>query len=160
MTIDNAAKMTNFESKSLKKTFPVIYFGTLGGAAAGAMPAAQAGATKVEAVVADVKVPKASGPEAHTVAELVGKVAALKDKTVVVHAKVVKYNAGIMGKNWAHLRDGTGNAADGSNDILATTAEQVKVGDVVTFKGLLRKDKDFGAGYMYKALIEEAKLQK
>jgi len=155
VTVENATQMTNFESKSLKKTFPVIFFGTLAGAAtAGTAPAPKA------AAVADVKVAKASGPDARTVAELVSKIKELKDKSVVLHAQVVKYNAGIMGKNWVHLRDGSGSATDGSNDILATTADQVKVGDVVTFKGMLRKDKDFGSGYSYKALIEDAKLQK
>jgi hypothetical protein len=63
-----------------------------------------------------------------------------------------------MGKNWVHLRDGTGS--EGSNDILVTTQNQAKAGDVVTVKGVVRNDKDFGAGYSYKVLIEEAKLQK
>jgi len=31
---------------------------------------------------------------------------------------------------------------------------------VVTVKGTLAKDKDFGAGYLYKAIIEEAAFQK
>jgi hypothetical protein len=72
---------------------------------------------------------------------------------------VVKYNAGIMGKNWLHLRDGTGSDADSSNDILVTTSQTAKVSDVVTVKGIVRTDKDFGAGYVYKVLIEDATLQ-
>ena len=83
----------------------------------------------------------------------------LKDKPVLVRGKVVKYNAGIMGKNWVHLRDGSGSAADNTNDVLVTTANQAKVGDVVTVKGIVHTNKDFGAGYAYKVLIEEATLQ-
>jgi hypothetical protein len=73
---------------------------------------------------------------------------------------VVKYNPGIMGKNWLHLRDGSGTAAAGTNDVLVTTTEQAKVGDIVTAKGVLRTDRDFGAGYLYKAIVEEATLQR
>ena len=39
---------------------------------------------------------------ARTVAEILTKTAELKDKPVVVSGKVVKYNPGIMGKNWIH----------------------------------------------------------
>lgn len=151
VVIENAMTMNDFESKSLKKTFKTIIFGSLGGAA-GAAHAAK------PADVGDVKVSRATGANAYTVLEIVTKAKALKDKPVVVHGKIVKYNAGIMGKNWVHLRDGTGS--EGSNDILVTTQSQAKVGDVVTVKGVVRNDKDFGAGYSYKVLIEEATLQK
>lgn len=164
VTIENVMVMTNFESKALKKTFPKIVFGTLAGAgakpmgASSEMTAAHSGAPKAE-FAGDVKVPKASGPDARTVAEVMTRGAELKDKPVVVRGKVVKYNPGIMGKNWIHLRDGSGSAADKSDDVLVTTMDAAKVGDVVVVKGLVRTDKDFGAGYVYKVLIEDAKLQ-
>jgi hypothetical protein len=168
VTIENAMVMNNFESKALKKTFDKVVFGTLGTGKGGA-PQAQAGAGMaasphgmpskgVEAP--DAKVPKATGANAYTVAEIMSKPAALKDKPVAVRGKVVKYNAGIMGKNWIHLRDGSGSAADQTNDVLVTTTEEAKLGDIVTVKGVVRTDKDFGMGYSYKALVEEAKLQK
>lgn len=78
---------------------------------------------------------------------------------MLLRGKVVKYNSGIMGKNWIHLRDGTGSEADNSNDILVTSANQTKVGDVITVKGVVHTDKDFGAGYAYKVLIEDATVQ-
>jgi hypothetical protein len=65
-----------------------------------------------------------------------------------------------MGKNWVHLRDGSGAAADSSNDIIVTTADQAKVGDVVNAAGVVRTDKNFGSGYAYKVMIEDAKLKK
>jgi hypothetical protein len=107
----------------------------------------------------DAPVPKASGANARTVAEIITRSAELRDKPVVVRGKVVKYNPEIMGKNWIHLRDGSGSAAEGTNDILVTTANQTKVGDTVTVKGTVRTDKDFGSGYAYNVLIEDATLQ-
>lgn len=156
VTIENSMVMKNFESKSLKKTFPTIIFGSLGGAGpvAAAMPAA---AAKVVDTT-PIKVAKATGANARTVAEVVTKATELNGKPVRVSGKVVKYNSGIMGKNWIHLRDGTGLDADSSNDVLVTTAAETKVGAVVTVTGVVRTNKDFGAGYSYKVLIEDAKL--
>lgn len=159
VTVQNVTVMSNFESKTLKKTFPTVAFGTL----AGAQPAAAAaggGAAAKPAQTADVQVPKATGPNARTVAEIMTKPADLKDKPVLVRGKIVKYSPAIMGKNWIHLRDGSGSAAAGTNDLLVTTTEQAKVGDIVTAKGVLRTDRDFGAGYSYKAIVEEATLQR
>jgi len=174
VTIDNPMVMTNFESKALKRKFDRIVFGTVGGAVAGAPPAAggpgapsAAGATGdphggagKAAEVADVKVPKASGPDARTVAEIVGKSAQLKDKPVTVRGKAVKVNSGVMGKNWVHLRDGTGSSADRTNDLLVTTKDTVQVGDIVIAKGVVRTDVDIGSGYTYKVLVDGASLKK
>ena len=163
VTIENSMVMTNFESKGMKRTFQKIVFGNLvgGGAAApaGDMATAHSGAGKAPEVV-DVKVPKASGADARTVGEIMTKSAQMKDKNVVVRGKVVKYNAGIMGKNWIHLRDGSGAAADNTNDLLVTTTAETKVGDVVVAKGVVHLDRDFGMGYAYKVLVEDATLQK
>ena len=165
VTIENASMMYNFESKTLKKKFDKIVFGSLGGSGAAPhapgsdMAAMHAGAGK-SADVGEVKVAKATGPDARTVAEVVSKRTELKDKTVVVRGKVVKFTPEVMGKNWIHLRDGTGNAADGSNDIVVTTKDETQLGAVVLVKGVVHTDKDLGSGYSYKVLIEEATLQK
>ena len=106
------------------------------------------------------KLPKATGPDARTVEEVVKGKAALKDKPVLVNAQVVKVNNDIMGKNWVHLQDGSGKAADGSHDVLATTQDTVAVGDVVKAKGIVRTDVTLGAGYSSAVLIEDAVLKK
>jgi hypothetical protein len=162
VTIENAMVMNNFQSKALKKTFDTVLFGTLGGESKAGATTAPAGPHAVPAKVAepDAKVPKATGPNARTVAEITAKPADVKDKPVLLRGKVVKYNPAIMGKNWVHLRDGSGSAKDETNDVLVTTKEEVKLGDVVTVKGVVRTNKDFGSGYTYKVLIEEATLQK
>ena len=165
VTIENASMMYNFESKTLKKKFDQIAFGSLAGSGAaphapgGDMAAMHAGVSK-PVDVGDVKVAKATGPDARTVAEVVAKRADLKDKTVVVRGKVVKFTPAVMDKNWIHLRDGTGSAADGTNDIVVTTKDETQIGAVVLVKGVVHTDKDLGSGYSYKVLIEEATLQK
>ena len=161
--LENTVVMTNFESKSLKMKFDTIVFGDLAGSGSAApkrgheMAAAHAGIAGAPGAV-DVKVPKASGPNARTIAEIVTGKTALKDKAVLVRGKVVNYNPGILGRNWIHLRDGTGTAADKTNDVLVTSTSETKVGDVVLVKGIVRTDKDFGAGYAYQVMIEATEL--
>jgi len=125
-----------------------------GNAAGGGSEGAKAPATSEP-----IKVDKAKGADAYTVAETYDKAGKLDKKTVVVRGKVVKVSKGIMGKNWAHLRDGSGDAGKGTNNLVVTTQDVPKVGDVVTAKGTLYKDKDFGAGYKYQVIVEEASLQ-
>ena len=164
--IENAMLMENFESKKLNRTFNKIIFGNIAGASKSTAGYSVLGASfsvkppaKLEKIK-DVAIPKASGANAATVEEVVTKSAQLKGKTVVVRGKVVKYNAGIMGKNWIHLHDGTGLAANESDDILVTTSGTSNVGEIVTVKGVVNVDQDFGAGYAYKVLIEDATLHK
>jgi hypothetical protein len=107
----------------------------------------------------DIDVPKARGANARTVAEVMTRRDELRDQTVLVRGKVVKYNPQIMGRNWIHLRDGTGSALDNTNDLLVTTADEAGIGEVVTARGIVRTDMDFGAGYAYKVLIEDATLE-
>jgi hypothetical protein len=148
VVIENAMVMNNFESKSLKKTFKTILFGTLAGESVRVEPSSRG---------SDIHVDKAVGENALTIEEIVSRAVELKDKAVLVRGKIVKYNAAIMGKNWIHLRDGSGKSEN--NDLLVTSSDQARVGDVVTVKGMVRTDRDFGAGYSYKVVIEDATLQ-
>ncbi len=176
VTLENVTAMKNFESKSLKKTFPTVLFGSLRSSDVAktsslgiekymsiAHPAlVSAKTSQIQSAPAtniDDKIAKAIGQHAATVEEVIKKSAQLKGKPVLIRGKVVKYNAAIMGKNWLHLRDGSGDEASHSNDILVTTIAQAQVGEVVTVKGIVATDKDFGAGYSYNVLIEDATLQ-
>lgn len=169
VTIGNTMVMENFESKSLKKKFDRIVFGAIAdpsarpAVAAGTAPAASAKSPhgNLPASAGPVaKVAKATGPEARTVAEVVSGKAALKDKPVQIRAQVVKVTSGILGKNWLHLQDGSGSAADGTNDLIVTTKEQAAVGDVLVARGTVRTDVNVGAGYAYAVLVEDATLRK
>lgn len=126
----------------------------------GNMTGGGSGAAKAPATSEPIRVEKAKGENAYTVGELYEKSAALDKKTVTVRGKVVKVSKMIMGKNWVHLRDGSGDPAKGTNNIVVTSQGDPKTGDVVTARGTLHKDKDFGAGYKYPVILEEGTFQK
>lgn len=116
------------------------------------------GAAANVAEVGDVNVTKAVGQNAYTVAEIIDQSKTLKDKPVIVRGKVVKFSPEIMSKNWIHLRDGSGTAAAKNNDLVITTKDQAQVGSVVTVKGIVHTDKDFGHGYAYEVIMEDASV--
>ncbi|TPW19716.1 MAG: tRNA/helicase-type nucleic acid binding protein, partial [Elusimicrobia bacterium] len=82
----------------------------------------------------------------------------LAGKLVAVRGKVVKTNANILGKNWFHLQDGTGDAKAGTNDLTLTSSGSAAKGDMVRAVGVLAADKDLGSGYAYKVILEDAEL--
>jgi hypothetical protein len=166
MAFQPGQEMTNFTSKSLNRTFDSIIFSNGPAApqkgAGDKTASAKAPGSKAAVVAANEKisVEKATGPDAYTVSEIYAKRASLDKKTAVVRGKVVKVSKGIMGKNWIHIHDGTGDAGKGTHDLVVTTAmDTVAVGDEVTVKGTVYKDKDFGAGYKYAVIMEEATIQ-
>ncbi len=167
MAFQPGVEMKDFTSKTLNRTFGSIIFS--GGplvsqkSDGGRDSAVKAPGSKAAAVAAGEKisVDKAGGANAYTVGEIYAKRASLDKKTVVVKGKVVKVSKGIMGKNWIHLQDGTGDTGKGTHDlVVTTTADVVAVGDVVSARGTIYKDKDFGAGYKYDVIMEESTLQR
>ncbi|MBI5107718.1 MAG: hypothetical protein HZA62_03145 [Rhodocyclales bacterium] len=95
---------------------------------------------------------------AETVAALNQNKAGLAGKTVSAQGKVVKVNNGIMGRNFVHVQDGSGDAAKGTNNLIVTSKQTANVGDQVTVSGVVVVNRDFGAGYSYPLLIEEASI--
>lgn len=102
------------------------------------------------------KIEKAKG--GNSLEEVFKNKATLDKKSVIVKGKVVKVNNGIMDKNWVHIEDGS--QFNNEKDLTITTQEIVKEGDIVTFKGVIVLNKDFGAGYVYDIVLEEATLLK
>jgi hypothetical protein len=155
-------EMGSFSSKSLNRTFDNIVFS--GGLipseeklkADEAKKKAHESIKPAKVDLTTIKVEKAAGENAYTVAELYGKAADLNNKPVVLKGTVVKVSKSIMGKNWLHLRDGSGTAD--SNNMVVTSQDLAEVGETVTIQGTLHKDKDFGGGYFYKVIVEEAKV--
>ena len=197
--------MTNFQSKSLNRTFDTIIFSSgLGngnqsanphgsGAGMAAAPAA-GGATFAEAMQAErktgmggapamggtpmdsamagasgsasnivpskeISVEKAQGDNAYTVGEIFEKGKNLNNKKVAVRGKVVKVSKMIMGKNWLHIQDGTGNPMQNTHDLVVTTMAEPALDSVVIIEGTLHANKDFGAGYKYDVIIEDADIK-
>ena len=91
-----------------------------------------------------------------TVAEVYAGQNGLLGTVVKVRGKVVKFSPQIMGKNWVHVQDGTGSS--GTNDLTATTANSAKVGDIVLVSGKITQNKDFGGGYKYALILEDAQV--
>lgn len=170
VTVYGAILMENFESKTLNRTFKQVYFGSLEPVAgmdpnAGAAPggASSMGSSVGTPAVVDAKVgkiEKASGADAKTIGELWAEKGALDGKTVTIRGVVVKYNPQVMGKNWIHLQDGSGSAAQNTHDITITTMDEAAMGATITIRGTVRQNKDFGAGYSYALIIEDAKVSK
>jgi aspartyl/asparaginyl-tRNA synthetase len=108
----------------------------------------------------ELKVDKAEGENGRTVEQCFAEAEQLDGKAVRVRGKVVKFSPEIMGKNWIHLQDGSGDPMKNTHDLVVTTAETVAKDAVIVIEGVLSKDKDFGAGYRYEAIIEDAKVVK
>ncbi len=100
----------------------------------------------------------ASAPATKTVEAVYQEKEQLKDQQVQIRGKVIKVNNGIMSRNFLHLQDGTGQ--QGSNDLTVTSQETAEVGDEVVVTGTVSLGVDFGSGYMYPLLIEEATIVK
>jgi len=176
VVVPSGMAMHDFQSKTLGRTFDLVYFVStiqvVGGAAAndGAAPAHGApahgltdqgmashgmpghGAVTTTPVAVDLSnIKKADGGQ--TVAELFANKAALVGKDVVLRGRVVKFTPAVMGKNWMHVQDGTGSA--GSNDLTVSTSATAAVGNTVLVRGKLGTDKDLGFGYHYDIIIED-----
>ena len=126
-----------------------------GGSRSNSSPATQPASAAAD--VGKIKVAKASGKTGRTVAEIWSKRASLKDQKVAVRGKVVKATNGVMGKNWLHVRDGTGEGP--SSDLTVASDETAAVGDTVLVTGVVHTDKDLGAGYHYDVIVEDAQIK-
>jgi len=149
-------KMENFTSRTLDRTFDELMFvGALktGSTASGTPAIAPLAATTPAA--ATVLEPIAKAQDGYTIAEVFAAKDELKGKAIKVRGKVVKVSSNIMGLNWVHLQDGSG---EGGTDrlIFRSAANTADVGAVVTAEGTLDTDKDFGYGYRYSALVDDS----
>jgi hypothetical protein len=78
-----------------------------------------------------------------------------KDQKIKVYGEVVKVNANIMDRNWLHIKDGTADEFD----FVLTSESAVPVGHSMTFEGTISLNRDFGAGYVYDLIMENAQPQ-
>lgn len=163
---DEALQMTNFHSKDLDRTFEVVYFvNQISETPILKHPAAgmhgMGGMTedphsgKIESgKKSDINLEK-SGDEL-TIAQIFENRDQYSNKEVEIRGVVVKVNKQIMGKNWVHIQDGTDS--NGKYDLTITTLDLAEVNDEVSFKGKIILNKDFGSGYSYEVIMEDAVL--
>ncbi len=165
--------MKDFHSESLGRDFPLVYFveawdgsgppARTGGASlpsghpSVAADAAPSGPTGIEQVAPAAPAAE-TGPPAgdKTVAEVWAGRKALAGRQVTVKGKVVKFTRGVLGSNWAHIQDGSGEP--GTNDLTVTTKAEATIGDTVMATGVVAVDRDFGAGYTYEVIVTDASL--
>ena len=161
VTVPPGEPMAGFRSDVLNRTFDLVYFveaievqgakkPVKAAAVAAPEPPGAAAARVTDAKVEPVL--KASG--GMTVEEVFKGKGDLAGKAVTLRGTIVKVNEGIMGKTWFHLQDGSGTA--GTSDLVVTTAAKVRKGDTVLVQGTVAVDKDFGYGYRYEVLVEDA----
>jgi hypothetical protein len=106
------------------------------------------------------QVAKVKGANSYTIAQLYAKKSKLEKKPVVVRGRVVKVTTHIMKKNWIHIKDGSGTEAKKNNDLVITTKDLPKEGDLITARGTLYNNVDFGSGYRYSLIMQEALVNK
>lgn len=92
-----------------------------------------------------------------TVAQIYNSMDKLNGQIIKIRGKVVKYNPEIMGRNWIHIQDGTGS--ESGYDLMVTSKDQTSVGQIIVVEGKVATNKDFGAGYTYKVMIEDAAVK-
>lgn len=148
-------EMKNFHSESLNKTFESVLFvddisKTPHSSTGGQMPH-----PNVESKRQDVKVEPLK--DGYTIAKVFEEKESLAGKKIKVKGKVVKYNAGIMNRNWVHIQDGTGEL--GKYDMVVTTTNSARVGQTVIAEGIVAINKDFGSGYVYSIILEDAEIK-
>jgi hypothetical protein len=187
VAIVNSVQMEGFESATLHRKFDKIIFGTIGQDQGAAQPVAEPRAAQpiashggsaspppevmgamrqqhagvTNSVSSEpIQVEKAPGADGRTIAQIFEQKPKLKDQQVAVRGKVVKVNSNIMGKTWIHLHDGTGSRDANTDDLTVTTLDSAAVGDIVLVKGRIHTDKDFGMGYNFSVIIEDATVTK
>ncbi len=151
--------MQNFYSKTLQRNFPVIYFVdhfiTDDGATSMSAAAAAAHGSISQEPVAELSADISKVEGGNSIAEVHAQKDELNGETIRVRGQVTKFTAGVLGKNWVHIRD-----RSTTNDLTVTTDATVAASDVVIFEGKLALDKDFGYGYIYSVILEDASVTK
>lgn len=158
----DAMEMKNFKSKDLDRVFEsVLFVQNLSKEPIEAAESMPAHATQIPGAPVlnkkEIHIQAAEG--AITLKELFSNKKKYQGQKVTVSGEIVKVNYGIMNKNWFHLQDGT--ESDGNYDLTITSLEEgIELGQTHTFEGTLVLDKDFGYGYAYEVLLEEAVIKK
>jgi hypothetical protein len=161
----HALVMRNFYSRSLNRTFPEILFASRAKVKGVWLPHEKGEHGGIPTMAPSFNPHGTSKMKGHPdgfphggyrVAELYEKAKTLNGYEVMVRGKVVKFLPNIMGRNWLHIADGSGK--DVKAEVTITTQKEVKPGDLVIVKGKLSANKDFGYGYFYKVIIEDASV--
>lgn len=152
---DNWMEMKDFKSTELDRTFESVYFiqdiSDKPFPAAGMVKEQPGGSNVVGDQEIELIEPAEDGV---AIKDVFANKADYAGKTIKVRGEVVKFTPEVMKKNWIHIQDGTRHGKD--FDLTVTTTGTCALGDVVTVEGKLILDQDFGSGYVYDVILEEA----
>lgn len=151
-------KKTNFQSQEFNRVFEVVYLvsniidskehpgGNIGDSKQ--LENTPSNGNRTKSVAGSIKL-----------SELIQNKAKYAGKTVLISGQCVKANYQIMGKNWFHLQDGS-EVSGKKSDLTVTSADAIQMGEQAVFEGKIVLNKDFGAGYKYEIIMEDAVLKK
>jgi len=155
--VSQGMPMQQFSSKTLNRTFDVLYFvGSIVNLTTPAQASSSEPAVETVADVADVSV--AELEPGQNIAWIYANKDSLANQSVSLRGKVVKFNSNILGWNFIHIQDGSGDAAEHNNDLTVTSKATTAVGETVVLTGTMILDKDFGSGYRFPILMEDASI--
>jgi len=152
--------MKNFHSNSMNRDFPLIYFvnrfftdssALKESNAEIASPHGQTKAATATMAMAVDGIHKVEG--GNTIAEVYADKEKMNGKTIRVRGKVTKFTADVLDRNWIHIRD-----SSTQKDLTITTSGTAAIDAVVIIEGKLSLDKDYGYGYVYPLLVEDASI--
>ena len=145
---------TNFESKEYNRIFDQVYL------VSKVVPLNHGSKTDTQSEKSQKEETKPNkfkltfdhGNDFVKIADLVKSPDKYAGKTIKMTGQCTKLNANIMGLNWIHLKDGTMD----DYDMVLTSKTAVPEGHIIKVEGTVAVDKDFGAGYKYDILLEDA----
>ncbi|HFQ13409.1 MAG TPA: DNA-binding protein [Gammaproteobacteria bacterium] len=155
IAFDTSMPMQNFHSKSLDRDFNLLYFVdtflTETGEAPTRLPEPHGSLAETGQSDPVTGITAAEGGQ--TIAAILAGKDSLSGKPVRVRGKVVKFTGGVLGKNWLHIKDSSTGA-----DLTVTTDGNAGKGDTVLVEGKLGRNRDFGYGYVYDVIVEDARV--
>jgi len=155
---------TNFESKEHNRIFETVYLVTNlvaerhgnngGNLNTSGSNATQTKSANINSPLNTDKIVQQIG--SIKIAELLKDPKKYEGKTIQLTGVCAKVNAGIMDRNWIHIKDGSQD----DYDLVITSDTFVPEGKTFTMKAVVTLNKDFGAGYVYDLILENGVLVK
>ncbi|MCF8274416.1 MAG: hypothetical protein K9I95_11345 [Flavobacteriaceae bacterium] len=157
---------TNFESKEYNRVFDKVILvsslvtaanhGTDGAASNGVINTSKTpvNTTKQDIEMHTEKIVQKQG--SIKISELVKNPKKFEGQTIQLDGVCTKINAGIMDRNWIHIKDGSKD----DYDLVITSDAFIPEGAVFTIKAVVVLNKDFGAGYKYDLILENGTIVK
>lgn len=153
--------MRDFHSKSMNRDFPLLYFVSEFIADQSVQSVQSVTSAEQRSPHSMSKKDATAAPitgidkvkNGNTIAEVYADQEKLDGQVIRVRGQVTKYTANVMGKNWLHIKD-----SSTQEDLTITSNDAATLDSVVVIEGKLALDKDFGYGYVYPLIVQDASV--